>query len=99
VFSAPAVSVSTPGVLRGAKNLRVDTAFGGSLKAMDIGTVLVEFLADCEVSSELRLLHYFTSRKSSSWAVDSCEVLFNESLCFAYVLTAFNSISVTVCMP
>jgi hypothetical protein len=88
-----------PVVLRGAKKLRVDTAFWGSMKATDIGTVLVEFLADCEVSSELRLFRYFTSQKSSSWAVDSGEVLFNESLCFAYALTAFSSISVTVYMP
>jgi hypothetical protein len=35
-------------VLRGAKKLLVDTVFGGSLKAVDVGTVLVEILADCE---------------------------------------------------
>jgi hypothetical protein len=57
------VSVSMPVVLRGAKKLRVDAAFGGNMKAADIGTVLVEFLADCEVSSELRHLRFFTSLK------------------------------------
>jgi hypothetical protein len=99
VFSAPEVSVSMPVVLRGAKPLRVGTAFGGILKAADIGTVLVEFLAYCEVSSELRLLRFFASRKSSSWVVHSDEVLFNESLCFACSLTAFISVCVTVYMP
>jgi hypothetical protein len=74
VFHAPAVSVSMAVILRGAKKLRVYTAFEGSMKAANIGTVLVEFLADCEVLSELCLLRFFTSRKSSSWAVDSDEV-------------------------
>jgi hypothetical protein len=69
------------------------------LKAADTGTLLVEFLADCEVSSELCLLHFFTSRESSSWAVDSDEVWFYESLYFACALTAFSSISFTVYMP
>jgi hypothetical protein len=46
-FSAPVVSVSMPGVLRGAKKLRVNTAFGGSLTAADVGTGLVDFLAVC----------------------------------------------------
>jgi hypothetical protein len=44
VFSAPVVSVSMSVVLRGAKKLRVDTAFGGSLTAADVGTDLVDFL-------------------------------------------------------
>jgi hypothetical protein len=42
-----------PVILRGAKKFRVDAAFGGSMKAADIGTVLVEFLADSEVKSLL----------------------------------------------
>jgi hypothetical protein len=95
----PVVSVSMPVLPRGAKKLRVDTASGGSLKATDMGTVLVEFLADCQVLTKLHLLRFFTPRKSSSWAIDSDEVLFNESLCFAYALTAFSSITVTVYMP
>jgi hypothetical protein len=45
VFSAPVVSVSMSLVLRGAKKLRVDTAFGGSLRAVDIEIDLVDFLA------------------------------------------------------
>jgi hypothetical protein len=84
-------------VLRGAKKSRVITALGAILKAADIGTVLVEFLADREVSSELRLLRFFTSRKSSSWAVDSDQVLFSESLCFACALTAFSSVLPCTC--
>jgi hypothetical protein len=44
-FSAPVVSVSISVVLRGAKKLRVNTVFGGSLTAADVGTVLVDFLA------------------------------------------------------
>jgi hypothetical protein len=69
VLSAPAVSVSMTVVLRGAKKLRFDTAFGGSLTAADVGTHSVEFLADCDVSLELCLLHFFTSREPSSWEV------------------------------
>jgi hypothetical protein len=38
-------------------------------------------LAVCEVSLETCLLHIFTSWKSSSWAVDSTEVLFAVTLC------------------
>jgi hypothetical protein len=72
-FSAPAVSVSMPVVLRAAEMLRIDTAFGGSLQAADIGTVLVECLVDYEVSLELRILRSFTSRKLTSWAFDSGE--------------------------
>jgi hypothetical protein len=37
-------------VLRGANTLRVNTAFGGSFTAVDVGTGLVKFLAVCEVS-------------------------------------------------
>jgi hypothetical protein len=43
-------------------------------------------------------LSFFTSR-NSSWVVGSDEVLFNESVCFAYALTDFSSISVIVCKP
>jgi hypothetical protein len=82
VFSAPVVSVYMS-VLWGLKNLRVDTAFGGSLTAVDVRTILVDFLADCEVSSKLCLLRFLTSWKSSSWAVDSNEILFIAPLCFA----------------
>jgi hypothetical protein len=49
VFSAPVFSVSMSLVLTGANELRVDTAFGGSLIAVDTGTILVDFLAVCEV--------------------------------------------------
>jgi hypothetical protein len=49
VFSAPVVSVSMSVVLRGVKKLRVNTAFGGSLTAADVGTSLFDFLAVCEV--------------------------------------------------
>jgi hypothetical protein len=48
-FSAPVVSVSMPVVLRGGKKLRVNTTFGVSLTAADVGTGLVDFLAVCEV--------------------------------------------------
>jgi hypothetical protein len=60
VFSAPAVSVSMSVVLRGAKKLRINTAFGGSLTATDVGTGLVDFLAVCKVLLEIYLLHLFT---------------------------------------
>jgi hypothetical protein len=49
VFSASIVSMSMSVVLRGAKTLRVNTAFGGSLTAADVGTGLVDFFAVCEV--------------------------------------------------
>jgi hypothetical protein len=49
VFSAPAVSVSVSAVQSGWKNLRVNIAFGGSLKAVDARTGLVDFMAVCEV--------------------------------------------------
>jgi hypothetical protein len=88
-FSVPVGSVSTSEVLRGAKNLRTNTAFGGSLTAEDIGTVLVDFLADYEVSLELCPLRFFTSWKSSPLAIDSYEVLFSASQCLACALTAF----------
>jgi hypothetical protein len=55
VFSAPVVSVSMSLFLRAAKKWRDDTAFGGSLTAANVGTVLVDFLAECEVSLELCL--------------------------------------------
>jgi hypothetical protein len=49
VFSAPVVSLSMSVVLRGAKKLPVNTAFGGSLTAADVGTDLIDFLAVFEV--------------------------------------------------
>jgi hypothetical protein len=60
-FSAPVVSVSMPVVHRGAKKLRVITAFGGILTAADVGTGLIEFLAVCVISLEICLLRIFTS--------------------------------------
>jgi hypothetical protein len=45
VLFASVVSVSMSLVLRCAKNLRVDTAFGGVLTAADAGTCVVDFLA------------------------------------------------------
>jgi hypothetical protein len=80
-FSASVVSVSMAVVHKGAKKLRVNTAFGGSLTTTDVRTGLVDFLAVCEVSLEMCLLHLFTSWKSSSWAVDSTEVSFADPLC------------------
>jgi hypothetical protein len=53
VFSAPIVSVPISVVLKGAKKLRVNTAFGGSLRAADVGTGSVNFLALCEVLLEI----------------------------------------------
>jgi hypothetical protein len=35
-------------VLRGAKKLKVNTEFGGSLNVADVGTGLVAFLAVCK---------------------------------------------------
>jgi hypothetical protein len=46
-FSAPLVSVSLSVVLRGLKNLRVNTALGGSSTTADFVTGLVDFLAAC----------------------------------------------------
>jgi hypothetical protein len=68
--------MSMPVVLRDAKKLRVNTAVGGSLTAVDVGTGLVEFLAVCEVLLEICPLRLFISWKSSSWTADSTEVLF-----------------------
>jgi hypothetical protein len=48
-------------VLRGAKKLRVNTAFGGILTAAGTGTGLVDFCAVCEISLEICFLHLFTS--------------------------------------
>jgi hypothetical protein len=50
-------------VLRGAKKLRVNTDFGGSIATADVGTGLVDFLAVCEELLEICLLHLFTSWK------------------------------------
>jgi hypothetical protein len=86
-FYAPVVSVSMSVVLRGAKNLRVDIALGGSLTAPDVGTSLVDFFADCEVSLEICIFRLFTSWKSSSWAIDSTELLLTTPLCPACALT------------
>jgi hypothetical protein len=47
--SAPVDSLFMSVVLRGAKKLRVNTAFGGSLIAAVVGTGLVHILALCEV--------------------------------------------------
>jgi hypothetical protein len=101
-FSAPIVSVSMLVVLRGAKKLRVNTTFGGSLTAVDLGTGLVDFLDVCEVSLEICLLRLFISWKSSPWAVDSTEVLFTAPsypACALTFKTAFSLFSVTVYMP
>jgi hypothetical protein len=78
---APVVSVSMSVVLRRAKKLRVNTAFGGCLTAVGIGTDLVDFLAVSEVPLEVCLLPLCTFWKSSSWAVDSNECLFTAALC------------------
>jgi hypothetical protein len=96
-FSAPVVSLSVSVVLRGAKKLRVNTALGGRFRATDVGIGLVEFLAACEVSLEVYLLRLFTSWKSSSWSVDSTEVLFTAPLrpaCALTFRTAFSLFSV-----
>jgi hypothetical protein len=96
--SAPAVSVSMSVALRGAKKLRADTDFGGILTVTNVETLLVDFLADCEVSLELCLLRFFISRKSSFWAFDYDEILFAAPLWFGCALTAFSSFGVTVYM-
>jgi hypothetical protein len=44
VFSVSVDSVSMSLVLRGAKKLRFNSAFGGSLSGADVGTDLVDFL-------------------------------------------------------
>jgi hypothetical protein len=49
-FSVPVGSVSTSEVLRGAKNLRTSTAFGGSLTAEDIGTVFFFIIGEAVLS-------------------------------------------------
>jgi hypothetical protein len=102
VFSAPVVSVSMKVVLRSAKKLRVNTAFGSSLTAEDVGTGLVDFSAVCEVLLYIRLLRLFTSWKSLSCAVYSTEVMFTTPFCPACAhtfRTAFSSFSVTMYMP
>jgi hypothetical protein len=45
--SASVVSMSMSVVQRGVKKLRAITAFGGSLTAADVGTVLIDLLAVC----------------------------------------------------
>jgi hypothetical protein len=55
VFSALVVSVFMSVVLRGAKTLRVNTAFGGSLISADIGTMSADFLSLYEVSALPRI--------------------------------------------
>lgn len=80
VLCSLAVSMSTSVVLlRGAKKSLVNTDFGGSMKAVDVMSGLI--LDVCEVLSEIRLLHLFTSWKSSPWAINSMEVLFTTQLC------------------
>jgi hypothetical protein len=74
VFLAPVISVLMSVVLRDAKKLRVNLAFGGSLTAAGVGTGLVDFLAVCEVLLEICLLCFFASWRSSFLAVDSTEV-------------------------
>jgi hypothetical protein len=48
-FSSPVVSVSMSVIVRGAKKLRVNTAFGGNLTALDVETGLFNCLVVCEV--------------------------------------------------
>jgi hypothetical protein len=47
VFTALVFSLSMSVVLRGAKELRVNTAFGGSFTTADGGSGLAYFLAVC----------------------------------------------------
>jgi hypothetical protein len=42
--------------------MRVDTAFGGTLVAAVVGTVLIDFLAEYKFSLELCFLRLSTSR-------------------------------------
>jgi hypothetical protein len=53
--------VSMSVVLRGAKKLRVSTAFAGNMTAVDVKTGLVYFMAVCEALLEICLLRLFTS--------------------------------------
>jgi hypothetical protein len=100
VFSAPIAFVSKS-VLRSAKKLLVDTAFGGSLTAADVVTGLFDFLAIYSLLLDICLLRVFISWKSSSWAVHSNDVLLSTALCPASLnfRTAFSSFSVTMYMP
>jgi hypothetical protein len=58
VFSVPVVSMSMTLVLRDAKKLQDDTAFGVCLTVVEIGTDLVDFMVVSEVSLEIRLLRF-----------------------------------------
>jgi hypothetical protein len=66
VFFASVVSIPISVVLRTAKNLAVNTDLVGSLRDVDAGTCLVDFVAFCEVLLEIRFLRLFISYKSSS---------------------------------
>jgi hypothetical protein len=85
VYSAPVVSMSMSVVLRGMKKLQVNTDFGGSLTAVDVGTGLVYFLAVCEVLLEIHSLRLFTAP-----LCPSCALTFRK---------AFSSFSVTAYTP
>jgi hypothetical protein len=71
------------------------------LTAADVRIGLVDFLAVCEVLLDILHLRHFTCWKSSSWAIDSTEVLFTTPLrpsCALAFRMAFYSFDVTVCM-
>jgi hypothetical protein len=59
VLSVSVDSMSMSLVLRGAKKLRVITVLVCSLLVADFGADVMDFLAVCEVSLELCLLHLF----------------------------------------
>jgi hypothetical protein len=101
VLSVSVDSVSMSLVLRGEKNLRVITVLVGSLPAADFAADVIDFLAVCEASLEIRLLRLFTSWKSSSWATNSNEVLVTASHFPAYTFTfrtACSSFNISVYM-
>jgi hypothetical protein len=62
----------------------------------------MDFWTVCEILMEICLFHLFTSGNSSSWAIDSTDVLFPAAVCSAYALAfrmAFISFIVTAYMP
>jgi hypothetical protein len=56
---APVVSISMSVVLRDAMKLLVNTDFGGILTVAEVGKVLVDFLAVCEVLLVMPLASFY----------------------------------------
>jgi hypothetical protein len=91
--SVPEASVSMSAALRGAKNFRVTTTFGGMFKAVNVLVCTVSFFEVPPVSWVARLFCLRTSWKPS-YCVDCCSVTFGEFIWSASVLAlsrSFNS--------